>query len=65
MNTQTEMLLELLSDVQAFSPDDQLTEAVISYTEDELSLEDLDWVAAAGQSGYMQFLKKLEDSKNL
>ena len=59
MSRRIESILAVAGDMQSFDPqEDDLTRQVRECTEDELSEEDLTFVAAAGRPSYQDFLKK-------
>lgn len=54
-----EKLLRKAADMQAIRPDDELTDVVHEYMEDELDIEQMDMVYAAVKLDYTEFLKKV------
>lgn len=56
-------MIYLLHDMQKMTPHDQLSQLIDSYKDDELSIEDLDFVYAGVKPNYERFLKYMKNMK--
>ena len=66
MDTYIERLLLLISEQQRFSgPDDELSKMIDEVCQDdgELDIWDMEYVSAAGQMNFRNFMKLAEDPK--
>ena len=55
-----EQKVKWIAESQELAPDDKLTRLLEGSAEDELSVDDLDFVSAAGGSDYQRFLARLK-----